>query len=453
MSNNTVTLPPKSPRYRSILRLQRFIKNPIPFLNDNLKKYGDTYTFSLRYSKVNILTIDPDVIQHILRKNVTNYEKPIAHSEALGRFIGKGLLLATGEEHTRQRALMAPGFRPKEMSKLVDLVDEEIDIYFKEMDARLEKNSRVDIAKEMKAMTFRVMSKAIYSDDMTKEMIEDFSQRFDHLQDFFVKLVRLPAIMKWYNINGKTKKYEEIANVNNQVLLDIIVDRRKRKIEDDLLGMLMNCVYEDNGKGLTDQQLKEETLILFVAGHETASNILSWIFYLLNNNPDTVTKIKTEAETILKGRKPTFGDLMRMEYLTQTIDECLRLYPPSWITDRVALEDDEVKGFFIPKGSRVIPYIYGLHRSEKLWPNPTDFDPLRFSKENRKDRHNFAHMPFGAGPRQCIGRHFATMEMKMIILKMIDKYDFHLAKNQKVDILPLVTLRPKNGIHFDLKIK
>lgn len=453
MSDNPITLPPRSPRYRSIIRLQRFIQNPIPFINDNIRIYGDTYTFSLRYSKVNILTIDPDIIQHILRKNVDNYEKPVAHSDALGRFIGKGLLLATGEEHTRQRALMAPGFRPKKMGRLVDLVDEEIDIYFEELDKRLEKKATVDIAKEMKAMTFRVMSKAIYSDDMSKDMIEDFSQRFDHLQDFFVKLVRLPALIKWYNFNGKTKKYEKIANVNNQVLLDIIAERRKREPEDDLLGMLMSCVYEDTGLGMTDQQLKEETLILFVAGHETASNILSWIFYLLHENPDTITKIKAEAKSILQGRKPTFGDLMRMEFLTQTIDECLRLYPPSWITDRVALEDDEVQGFHIPKGSRVIPYIYGLHRSEKLWPDPTHFDPLRFSKEQRKERHNFAHMPFGAGPRQCIGRHFATMEMKMIILKLIDRYDFDLVKNQKVDILPLVTLRPKNGIHFNLKRK
>ena len=453
MSNSTYQLPPKSPRYRSLIRLQRFIQNPIPFLNDNIEKYGDTYTFSLRYSKINILTINPDVIQHILRKNVANYEKPISHSDALGRFIGKGLLLATGEEHTRQRALMAPGFRPKKMGALVDLMDQEIELYFEELDQRIAKNSQINIATEMKAMTFRVMSKAIFSDDMTKDMIEDFAQRFDTLQDFFVKLVRLPALMKWYNLNGKTKHYEQVANVNNQVLLDIIADRRKRPLDDDLLGMLMGCVYEDTQEGMTDKQLQEESLILFVAGHETASNILSWIFYLLHQNPDTITRIKKEEKEILGNRKPTFGDLMRMEYLNQTIDECLRLYPPSWITDRVALEDDEVEGYKIPKGSRVIPFIYGLHRSEKLWKNPTQFDPLRFSKENRKGRHNFAHMPFGAGPRQCIGRHFAMTEMKMIILKALERYDFKLVKNQKVEILPLVTLRPKNGILFNFSKK
>ncbi|MFK8005462.1 MAG: cytochrome P450 [Saprospiraceae bacterium] len=451
MYNNTHTLPPKSPRYRSIIRLQRFIQNPIPFLNENLKEFGDTYCFSLRYSKVNILTIDPDVIQHILRKNANNYEKPDGSTNALARFIGKGLLLATGEEHTRQRALMAPGFRPKQMAKLVDLMDNEIDKYCDELDVRLAKDSKINIADEMKAMTFRVMSKAIYSDDMSKEMIHDFSKRFDTLQDFFIKLVRLPAMMKWYDFNGKTKFYEKVANENNQVLLDIITARRKRELDDDLLGMLMGCKYEDTQEGMTDKQLTEESLILFVAGHETASNILSWIFYLLHEHPECVEKIKTEAENLLQGRKPEFVDLMKMEYLTQVIDECLRLYPPSWITDRIAKEDDEVKGFLIPKGSRVIPFIYGLHHSEKVWPDAEKFDPSRFTKAGRKDRHNFAHMPFGAGPRQCIGRHFAMTEMKMIILKLIYRYDFNLVKNQKIEILPVVTLRPRYGIQFNLK--
>ncbi|MFK7774278.1 MAG: cytochrome P450 [Saprospiraceae bacterium] len=451
MSNNIPTLPPKSPRYRSIIRLQRFIQNPIPFLNENLKEFGDTYCFSLRYSKVNILTIDPDVIQHILRKNADNYEKPDGSTNALARFIGKGLLLATGEEHTRQRALMAPGFRPKQMGKLVSLMDNEIDKYCDELDVRLSKSSTINIAEEMKAMTFRVMSKAIYSDDMNKETIHDFSKRFDTLQDFFIKLVRLPAMMKWYDFNGKTKFYEKVANENNQVLLDIISARRKRELEDDLLGMLMGCKYEDTKEGMTDTQLKEESLILFVAGHETASNILSWIFYLLHEHPECVEKIKAEKENILQGRKPEFTDLMRMEYLTQVIDECLRLYPPSWITDRIAKEDDEVKGFLIPKGSRVIPFIYGLHHSEKVWPDAEKFDPSRFTKEGRKDRHNFAHMPFGAGPRQCIGRHFAMTEMKMIILKLIYRYDFDLIKNQKIEVLPVVTLRPRYGIQFILK--
>lgn len=420
-------------------------------MNDNLKKYGDTYCFSLRYNKVNILTVDPDVIQHILRKNAANYDKAIAPSSALERFVGTGLLLAIGEQHTEQKKLMAPGFRPKSLSNLIDLIDEEIDAYFDEMDHRIQKNPKVLIDEVMRKMTFSIMTKAIYGKDMDTEMTTAFYNRFQELQEFLVKLVRLPALMKYYNFTGKTKHYEQLSKANNEVILDIIKGRRTSGFGSDLLGMLMGCTYENSTEGMTDQQLLQESLILFIAGHETASNILSWTTYLLDQHPACIQKIKEEAARKLNGQKPSFNDLMQLEYLSQTIDECLRLYPPSWIYDRVALEDDHIKGFDIPKGARVIPFVYGLHHSPKLWKDPEVFRPERFTKEARKNRHNFAHMPFGAGPRMCIGRNFALMEMKMIILKMLDRYDFTLLKNQKISMLPAVTLKPKNPIQFHFK--
>lgn len=445
-------LPPRAPRYRSIIRLQRFIQNPIPFMNENLQKYGDTYCFSLRYNKVNILTIDPDIIQHILRKNAENYDKAIAPASALERFVGTGLLLATGAQHSKQRKLMAPGFRPKSLSKLINLMDNEVDEYFDKMDLQIRANPSITIDDEMRQLTFRVMSKAIYGKDMDEAMTSAFYNRFQTLQELLVRLVRLPSMIKYYNFTGKTKYYEQISKKNNDIILQIVSNRRKRPYDDDLLGMLMACRYDD-GKGMTDQQLLQESLILFVAGHETAANILSWIFYLLSQHPESVQKIRAEAQAQISGSVPTFSELLKLEYLTQTIDECLRLYPPSWITDRVAMEADQIKGFDIPKGARVIPFIYGLHHSQKLWKDPERYQPERFTKDNRKTRHNFAHMPFGAGPRMCIGRNFAMMEMKMIILKSLERYDFELVKNQKIAILPAVTLKPKNPIKFNFQAK
>lgn len=445
-------LPPIAPRYRSILRLQRFMKNPIPFMKENIAKYGETYCFSLRYNNVNILTVDPDIIQHILRKNEANYVKPESSSSALGRFIGKGLLLATGEEHKEQRKLIAPGFRPKSLTKLVTLMDEQIETYFEELDTRVG-NGPITIDDEMRLLTFQVMCKAIYGSDMNKEKVDAFYNRFQTLQEFLIKLVRIPGLMKFYDFTGKTKYYEQVSKDNNEAILKIIQERRKTEPKDDLLGMLMACKYENSDDGMTDAKLQEESLVLFVAGHETASNILSWIFYLLKKHPETIVKIKAEADEMLQGKTPTFEQLIRMEYLGRVLDECLRMYPPSWITDRIAVEDDTIKGFHIPKGARVIPFIYGLHHSEKLWPDHDKFDPDRFTKAHRKERHNFAHMPFGAGPRQCIGRNMATMEMKMIILKLIDRYDFDLVKNQKIAMWPAVTLKPRYGIKFNFSMK
>jgi len=445
----TAVIPPRAPRYKSIIRLQRFMKNPIPFMNDNLAKYGDTYSFSLRYNKSNILTIDPEVIQHILRKNADNYEKPEETSDSFGRFIGEGLLIARGKKHTDQRKLMAPGFRPRSLSNLIDLMDHEIDNYFDELDTRITDSVPITIDDEMRNLTFRVMSKANYGDDMDQIAIQKFSKRFQEIQSLLVKLARLPSLLKFYNATGKTKYYDDIAKENDQVLLDIISRRREEDPKDDLLGMLMASKYENSEDGMSNQQLKDESLVLFVAGHETASNILSWIFYILSKHPETIQRIKSEFESLLEGQVPTFGDLMKMEFLGQVIDECLRMYPPSWITSRIAKEDDEINGFFIPKGSRVIPFIYGLHHNKKLWENPDQFNPKRFSKEARMKRHNFAHMPFGAGPRMCIGRNFAMMEMKMIVIKLLKRYDFSLVPNQKIAMLPAVTLKPRYGIKLN----
>lgn len=453
MSTKNYILPPKAPRYKSILRLQRFMKNPIPFMNENLRTYGETYCFSLRYSQVNILTIDPDLIQHILRKNVANYEKPDASTSALAKFIGRGLLLARGEEHHRQRKLIAPGFRPKSLEKLIGFMDQEIDQYYDRLDMRIQQQDQLIIDNELRQLTFNVMSKAIYGSAMSDERMHAFYDRFQTLQSFLGRLVRIPTLMRWYNLNGQTKQYEQLSKANNEALLELIAERRRGNREENLLGMLMDCVYEDTGKGMTDQQLLEESLILIVAGHETATNILSWIFYLLAKHPECIKGILSEADEVLLADPPTFDQMLRLEYLNQVIDECLRLYPPSWIYDRIALEDDHFQGFDIPKGARVIPFVYGLHHSERLWPNPESFDPGRFTKAARKERHNFAHMPFGAGPRQCIGRNFASLEMKMIILKFLRRYHFKLVEQHKIALLPAVTLKPRHGIKIFISHK
>lgn len=444
-------LPPRAPRYRSLLRLQRFFKNPIPFMKENLAKYGDTYCFSLRYNKVNILTVNPEIIQHVLRKNSQNYEKPVAHTTALGEFIGKGLLIATGEYHTRQRRMIQPSFHRKKLSKLVETLDCEIDYYFEKLDSQVAKNQEVELNELFREMTFRLMAKSIFGESMEHSIIEKFFNNFTTLQDFLNQLVRMPSLLKWYNWTGKTKVYSRLSDENNTLIKNAIQSRRKEGgNHDDILDMLINSVYEDTKTGMSDQTLQEESLVLFVAGHETASNILSWIFYLLHQNPTVVPKIQAEFKAICGDTKPTFDDLLRLEYLNRVIFEALRIYPPSWITDRIAKEDDEIGGFFIPKGARVIPFIYGLHHSEKLWSNPEVFDPERFTKEQIKGRNKFAHMPFGAGPRMCIGRNFALLEMQMVILKMIEKYDFDLVKGQKIELLPAITLKPRYGIKMRL---
>lgn len=444
-------LPPRAPRYRSILRLQRFMKNPIPFMNENLERYGQTYCFSLRHNKTNIVTIHPDVIQHVLRINSVNYEKPAARLDVLGDFIGKGLLIATGAHHTRQRKIIQPSFHRKKLTSLVNVINQEIDVYFETLAQVIDTNPTIELNALFRKMTFRIMAKSIFGESMDATQTQLFYNNFTRLQDFLNRLARMPSLIKWYDATRKTTYLRTLAKQNNDLLLNIIQNRRKDPTaHDDILDMLLHSVYEDSKEGMSDETLREECLVLFVAGHETASNILSWTFYLLEQHPEAIDKILKEKEAISSTSIPTFDKLLKMEYLNKVISESLRIYPPSWITGRIAKEDDEIAGIFIPKNTRVIPFIYGLHHSKYHWQNSAEFQPDRFTKEAIKQRHRFAFLPFGSGPRMCIGRNFALLEMQMIILKILETFQMKLDSKNRIELLPAITLKPRYGIKMEL---
>jgi cytochrome P450 len=187
---------------------------------------------------------------------------------------------------------------------------------------------------------------------------------------------------------------------------------------------------------------------LLVAGHETSSNGLSWLLYLLSTHPDCVEKVRQEFDSVLGDRPMKFSDVSKFQFTTQVINEALRLYPPFWMVDREAVADDRVGDIAIPRGSTVVVFIYGAHHSAQYWENPESFDPERFSKANEKRHTPFAHLPFGAGPRGCIGGNYAMLQILMILSVLLRKYDFTLVPGQNVEARPMVILRPEHGIRM-----
>ena len=215
--------------------------------------------------------------------------------------------------------------------------------------------------------------------------------------------------------------------------------------------MLLDVRYEDTGEPMTDRQLLDESKIIFVAGHETTANALAWTWYLLSRHPEVVVRIREELERVTGGNNPGFDDLHRLEYTASVIEESMRLYPPAWITDRQANEADEVGDLKIPKDAIVVPFIYGVHRSERLWEDPEAFNPDRFAKEEKSRMPAYSYMPFGGGPRLCIGNSFAMMEMQMILATILRRFDIELVPDQTIEAQPLVTLRPRYGIRMRFK--
>ena len=209
----------------------------------------------------------------------------------------------------------------------------------------------------------------------------------------------------------------------------------------------MDARYSD-GHGMSDELVLSESMQLLVAGHETSSNALSWLLYLLSSRPDCVDKIRQEFDSVL-GEKPlSYSDVPKFEFTTQVIMEALRLYPPFWMVDRMALADDRSGDLDIPRGSTVVVFIYGAHHSPLYWENPETFDQERFSKAKEKLHTPFAHLPFGAGPRGCIGGNYAMLQMLMILSVLLRKYDFCLVPGQTVEARPMVILRPEHGIRM-----
>lgn len=300
-------------------------------------------------------------------------------------------------------------------------------------------------------MAVCIISSSLFSTNISKQELDVLSENITILQEFVVRQVRQPYFEWWYRLSGQLRKHKDIAEDSKDLLRQIIRDRKTSKQPfDDLLAMLLEARYADTEEGMTETQLLDETLVLFVAGHETSANALAWTLYLLSQHPWAVQRIQQELETVTQGQAPTFEQLPKLQFLRQVIEESMRIYPPVWITDRASVEDDEIDGYHIKKGDTIVPYIYGVHHNPVYWPNPSVFDPDRFSPDNKKKHIPFTYLPFGGGPRLCIGNNFAMMEMQLILASMVRKYQLELIPGQMLEPFPLVTLRPKNGILMNL---
>jgi cytochrome P450 len=209
----------------------------------------------------------------------------------------------------------------------------------------------------------------------------------------------------------------------------------------------MDARYSD-GHGMSDELVLSESMQLLVAGHETSSNALSWLLYLLSSRPECIDRVRQEFDSVLGERPLNYTDVPKFEFTTQVILEALRLYPPFWMVDRMALADDRAGDLHIPRGSTVVVFIYGVHHSQQYWENPESFDQERFTKAKEKLLTPFAPLPFGAGPRGCIGGNYAMLQMLMILSALLRKYDFCLVPGQTIEARPMVILRPEHGIRM-----
>ena len=421
-------------------------RNPVQVLSKYTALHGDTFRFYFGGVKEAIVTSNPAVIQHVLKTNSENYHKSEIQVKRMGHFLGKGLLTTEGEAWRTQRRLVQTGFERKQLEILSSIMQDSLAESLREFDRQI-RVGPVDVYPHLMKMTFAMVARSLFGARLKDEDIDLVSHTICTVQEFIVRQTLQPYLNPWFAVSGELRRHEEMRTRAFGVLLDYIRRRREEAPGHDLLQILMDARYSD-GQGMSDELVLSESMQLLVAGHETSSNALSWLLYLLSSRPDCVDRVRQEFDSVL-GEKPlSYSDVPKFEFTSQVILEALRLYPPFWIVDRMALADDRAGDLAIPRGSTVVVFIYGVHHSPQYWENPESFDQERFTKVREKLRTPFTHLPFGAGPRGCIGGNYAMLQILMILSVLLRKYDFRLVPGQTIEARPMVILRPEHGIRM-----
>ncbi len=422
------------------------LRDPIGMFLRERETYGDVVRFKFGpfdYYLVN----DPEVVRHVLVENAEAYTKSRNYL-GLRIVLGDGLLLSEGDHWRRQRKLAQPAFH---RSKLAGFADQMSRATRDLLDRwkREPAGEPFDIHREMMRLTFRIVGLTLFSRDVegdAKEVGEALDVAMSWANDYAQSLIRIPPSVP----TPANLRFRRAMRTLDAVVYRLISERREKARRDgygdDLLGMLMEAVDETTGASMSDKQLRDEVITMVLAGHETTANLLSWTFYLLSKNPEAERRVREEALRVLERRDPSLDDVKKLEETRLVLEEALRIYPPAWVFERQATQADTLGGYRIEPGSIVGISPYVLHRHPRYWDNPEGFDPDRFRAERSASRPRYAYLPFGGGPRTCIGNHFAMMEAQILLTMIVRDHRLELDPSHPVVLDPLVTLRPKHGI-------
>lgn len=435
---------PHVPRVRALLDSRRMARNAIAVFEGHRARLGATFSVHFGGVKPAIVSTDPVVLEHVLRVNRNNYEKSHIQVERMVEFQGKGLVNIHGEAWMRQRRLIAQGFKANHLSKLLPIQQGVLDELLREFDHEARRGP-VDVHEQFVRFTLRLVGRAIFGHSMRNDELEQIGDAIATIQAFILRQIVQPYRIPWFRLTGQSARHQRLRRDAEAIVLKHIQARRAEGVgETDLLRILLQSTYHDTSQPMEEALALIESLQLLVAGNETSTNALTWVFYLLGRHPEHVQAIRDEVAAVIGDAPIDFRNLHQLEGTVRVIDEALRLYPPFWMIDRIALSDDEVAGVRIPAGAMVIPYIYGTHRNPAHWEDVETFDPRRFESQRSKERHPFAHIPFGGGPRTCVGSSMAIMQILMIIVAFVRRYEFTTVA--PVDIAPMMLLRPQGAV-------
>jgi cytochrome P450 len=409
------------------------------------RTYGDVVRFDVPGTTAFLIN-HPDWIRHILQDNHRNYSKDTFQYNALAQITGRGLLTSDGDTWLRNRRMQQPAFARPRLMTLDEIVAPATQSMLQRWAGIAQANGLVDVDREMMQLTLEIVGKALFSINLEKEAHELTGAVITAL-DYIVYQSRVMLVPPVWVPTPRNRRFRQAVQRLDTAVEDIIRSREKAgEAGNDLLGMLLQAKDAETGQPLTAKEVRDEVITLLIAGHETVASALTWSWYLLSQNPGARQQLEEEVEKVTAENEPTANDLEALAYTSRVFAEALRLYPPAWIVTRKALGEDHLGETIIPPGATIIISTYAIHRHPAFWEGAERFEPERFTEEQSKNRPRYAYIPFGGGPRLCIGSNFAQVEAQLVLAMVTRRFRLELPETTKVSMEAQVTLRPHGGL-------
>ena len=419
----------------------QFRRDPTGFLQE-LAELGDVTSFKMGGQLAFFLN-HPDFTRDLLITSNAKFVKGRALQRAK-RLLGEGLLTSEGEAHLRQRRMIQPAFHREKIKSYAEAMTG----YAAEMANEWQDDEVRDIDKEMMRLTLQIVGKTLFSANVEDDADEIGAALTTMIGMFNYLLLPFSELLEKLPI-PQVKRFNHAKETLDSIIYGIIDERRKSgEDKSDLLSMLLEAQDEESGGKMSDEQVRDECLTIFLAGHETTANALTWTFYLLSQNPEKEAKLHEELGQVFQNeRLPTIEDLPNLKYTESVLAESMRLFPPAWALGRLAIEEHEFGGYKIPTGSLVISSPFITHRDKRFWTDTETFLPERWETQSVKEAEKkYVYIPFSSGIRGCIGEGFAWTEGILLVATLAKKWKLKLLPEQKVGLNPLMTLRPKFGM-------
>ncbi len=411
------------PSIASVIRqVPKLLTNRLEWASDLQRKYGEVVKIPWG-PRVNYAIFHPDHFRHVLVSHAKNYSKGRTF-EKTAAYMGKGLATVEGSAWQVQRRRMNPHFSQSSLAGLSGIMVQNTERLLERWEGSCRQGQELDLAVEFQRFALETVARALFGSEVPEtdilEIIDAFKVALKHTTWRAMNPFEVPENIP---LPGNLRFAKAVELLDRSVYRMIREESRKKTPSDTLLSFLIHAQDPDTGKFMTEKQLRDEVMTLFLGGTDTSGNTLSWVFYHLHQLPRIRKKLLQEIRAVLGNRPPELDDLSQLTFLRRVIQETLRLYPQNWAMSRDALVDDEIGGVRIPAGSTIFLGVHFAHRRADFWPNPEYFDPDRFLPENSLGRHTLSYLPFGAGPRKCIGFQFAMMEFSLAITMILQKLD------------------------------